>query len=193
MDSDIIEEWLYYDDGIYATSIGASGNPIYWASMFPAASLVPYEGTNLTKVALYENSYNTNPITVAIYLGGVTAPDMMVSTMNYSPIGGDIFHEVELTTPVPIDGTQNLWIVFTEEGDYPANACADTGDPNNRWVSLDNVEWQDVAEAGVPGYGWMLRGFVTNARGNTMELKPIATKPHAPLNGKAIQLKSAKQ
>ena len=84
-------------------------------------------------------------------------------------------------------------VVMAEQDEHPATACADTGDPNNRWISLDGVEWQDVAEAGVPGYGWMLRGFVTNGRGETMELKPIATKPHAPLNGKTIQLKSAKQ
>ncbi|MBQ6729802.1 MAG: T9SS type A sorting domain-containing protein, partial [Bacteroidales bacterium] len=157
-----ISEWLYYDDGTYGTSIGVGGGVIYWGTMFPAASIAPYAGTNLTKVALYENSYNTNVVTVNIYLGGTTAPGTMVSTMNYSPVGGDAFHEVALTTPVAIDGTQNLWIVFSENGTYPANACADTGDPNNRWVSLDGADWMDVAEAGVPGYGWMIRGFVTN-------------------------------
>jgi hypothetical protein len=165
-----MEEWLYYDDGVYGTSIGVGGGVIYWGTMFPAASLVPYAGTNLTKVALYENSYNTSTVTVNIYLGGTTAPGTMVSTMNYNPVGGDAFNEVTLTTPVAIDGTQNLWIVFSENGTYPANACADTGEPNNRWVSLDGSEWMDVAEAGVPGYGWMIRGFVTNqAKGGVVE------------------------
>jgi len=157
-----MSEWLYYDDGTYATSIGVNGGVIYWASMFPAASIASYAGTNLTKVALYENSYNTDVVTVNIYLGGTTAPGTLVSTMNYNPVGGEAFHEVALTTPVAIDGTQNLWIVFSENGTYPANACADTGDPNNRWVSLDGADWMDVATAGVSGYGWMIRGFVTN-------------------------------
>ncbi len=173
-----MEDWIYYDDGTYATSIGA-GAPIYWGSMFPSASLAPYAGTNLTKVALYENSYNTSTVTVNIYLGGTTAPQTLVSTMTYTPVGGDAFHEVNLTTPVAIDGTQNLWIVFLEDGQYPANACADTGEPNNRWVSLDGVEWMDVAEAGVPGYGWMIRGFVTN-QGKGGMVENIALEPMKP-------------
>ena len=173
-----MEDWIYYDDGTYATSIGA-GQVIYWGSMFPAASIAPYAGTNLTKVALYENSYNTSTVTVNIYLGGTTAPGTLVSTMNYTPVGGDAFHEVNLTTPVAIDGTQNLWIVFVEDGQYPANACADTGDPNNRWVSLDGADWMDVASAGVPGYGWMIRGFVTN-QGKGGMVENIALEPMKP-------------
>ena len=157
-----VEEWLYYDDGTYATSIGVNGGTIWWASMFPANVLTPYAGTSLTKVALYENSYNTDQVTVSIYLGGANAPQTLVSTQNFNPVGADDFHEVTLNTPVAIDGTQNVWIVFSEYGTYPANACADTGDANNRWCSLDGSEWMDVATAGVPGYGWMIRGFVTN-------------------------------
>ena len=157
-----VEEWLYYDDGTYATSIGVGGGTIWWASMFPANVLTPYAGTSLTKVALYENSYNTDQVTVSIYLGGANAPQTLVSTQNFNPVGADDFHEVTLNTPVAIDGTQNVWIVFSEYGTYPANACADTGDANNRWCSLDGSEWMDVATAGVPGYGWMIRGFVTN-------------------------------
>ena len=176
-----MSEWLYYDDGTYATSIGVGGGVIYWASMFPAASIAPYAGTSLTKVALYENSYNTDQVTVSVYLGGSNAPQTMVSTMNYNPVGGDAFHEVTLSTPVAIDGTQNLWIVFSENGTYPANACADTGDPNNRWVSLDGSDWMDVASAGVPGYGWMIRGFVTNeGKGGMVEniaIEPVPAKP----------------
>ncbi|MBO7617660.1 MAG: T9SS type A sorting domain-containing protein, partial [Bacteroidales bacterium] len=159
----LIEEWLYYDDGTYATNVGTgSATTIYWASMFPAASLVPYAGTNLTKVALYENSYNTNTVTVSICLGGTTAPGTVASTQTFTPAGGNAFQEVTLTTPVAIDGTQNVWIVMAEVGEHPATACADTGDPNNRWISLDGSAWQDLASAGLPGYGWMIRGFVTN-------------------------------
>ena len=65
-----------------------------------------------------------------------------------------------LTTPVGIDGTQNLWITFNENGTYPANACEDTGEANNRWVSENGNEWADLASAGLFGYGWMIRGFL---------------------------------
>ncbi len=175
-----IAEWLYYDNGTYATSIGFGdgGGVIYWGSMFPAASLTGYAGTNLTKVALFENEYNISPVTVNIYLGGTTAPGTLVSTQNFTPVGGEAFHEVTLTTPVGIDGTQNLWITFNENGTYPANACDDTGEANNRWVSENGSEWADLASAGLPGYGWMIRGFVTNSRGGMVEniaLEPAPT------------------
>lgn len=155
------EGWIYYDNSIYTgTNIGTGGGRIYWASMFPASGLTPYIGTTLTKIALYENSYNSAPITVSICLGGADAPSTVVSMMDYNPVGGDAFHEVTLFTPVFIDGTQNLWIVFTEYGTYPATTCYDTGYANNRWVSLNGVEWMDVATAGLPGYGWMIRGYL---------------------------------
>ena len=66
--------------------------------------------------------------------------------------GDNEFMEITLNTPVAIDGTQNLWIMFYQSGEtYPADACADTGDANNRWVSLDGSQWYDLAEAGLPG------------------------------------------
>ncbi len=176
-----IAEWLYYDDGTYSTSIGfgAGGGVIYWGSMFPAASLTEYAGTNLTKVALFENEYNTSPVTVNIYLGGTTAPATLVSTQEFNPVGGEAFHEVTLTTPVGIDGTRNLWITFNENGTYPANACEDTGEANNRWVSEDGSEWVDLATAGLTGYGWMIRGFVTNSRGGMVENIALEPAPMA--------------
>ena len=160
-----INEWLYYDDGTYATSVGTNdaSATIYWATMFPAAELANYAGTNLTKVAAFEfASSNTTPKTVTIYLGGTTAPGTAYSTKTYTPsVDGD-FEEITLDTPVAIDGTQNLWIVCSQMGTHPAQACADAGYPNNRWISLDGNAWQDLASAGLPGYGWLLRGFVTN-------------------------------
>ncbi len=179
-----IEEWIYYDDGTYATNVGTgdASATIYWASMFPAASLAPYAGTNLTKVAVYENSYNTNPITVTVYLGGTTAPGTAYSNQTFAPTGNE-FQEVTLDTPVAIDGTQNLWIVMAEQGEHPATACADTGEPNNRWISLDGNAWQDLASAGLPGYGWMIRGFVTNQAKGTVENIAIEPAPAMPVTG----------
>jgi hypothetical protein len=84
--------------------------------------------------------------------------------------GDQQFMEINLNNAVPVDGTQNLWITFYQSGEnYPADACSDTGEANNRWVSIDGVEWLDLAAAGLPGYGWMIRGFVTN-QGKSGEL-----------------------
>ena len=171
-----MEEWIYYDNGVYEDAIGTGGSTVYWAAMFPAASLAPYAGTNLTKVAMYEDpSLNTDVVTVYVYLGGTSAPANLVSTQTFNPTGAEGFHEVTLNTPVGVDGTQNLWIAFSEYGTYPATACASTGDPNGRWISLDNVTWEDVAGYGLD-YTWMIRGFLTNqAKGmaENIVLEPV--------------------
>ena len=151
--------WMYYDDGVQATSIGVGGGTIYWGIMLPASTLT---GNTLEKVAVYENDYNTDPITLLIYSGGDTAPagDAIYSMM-YTPVGGDAFHEITLEAPVTFDASQNLWIVLSENGTYPANASVDGGDANGRWISLDGTEWMDVAAAGVPGYCWMIRAYLS--------------------------------
>ena len=181
--------WLYYDYGICTDAIGLTdGGSFYWGVMFPAGS---YQGNMVTKVSMYDYAAHTGNILV--YQGGTNAPGTLVGQQAYTCTGSEDFVEWEFTAPVVIDPTQILWIVMNNDnGQYVASACANTGDANGRWISTDGVEWGDVATYGFD-FTWMLRGFVTNGRGETMELKPIATKPHAPLNGKAIQLKSAKQ
>jgi hypothetical protein len=166
-----VSEWLYYDDGTYATSVGAGGT-LYWGTMFPAASLAPYAGTSLTKVALH-TSY-AGSATLNVYVGGAQPGGSPAATQTFTMPGDQEFMEIDVNTPVAIDGTQNLWITFYQSGvTYPADACADTGDANNRWVSIDGASWMDLATAGLPGYGWMIRGFVTNqAKGGEIASLP---------------------
>ena len=156
-----INEWLYYDDGEMAGALGAGG-AIYWAIMFPAASLQAYAGTNLTQVAVMEYD-SPGTYTANIYLGGTSAPATLVSTQEFSATGTVDWKYVNLDTPVAIDGTQNLWITMYQAGiTYPATACVNTGDPNGRWVSTNGTQWIDVTTAGDFNYTWLIRGFVTN-------------------------------
>ena len=112
--------WMYYDNGTYATNVGAGGD-VYWGTMFPASMITE---NRLTKVALYENSNNVGTITLNVYSGGDTAPGTQIYSQNITPVGGDAFHEITLASPVTIDPSQNLWIVFHQAGDaYPATAC----------------------------------------------------------------------
>ena len=151
--------WLYYDDGTYAMSVGAGGS-LYWGMMIPSASLTPYSGNALTKVALYSVSSGT--ATLSIYLGGNTAPaGLPVVTQSFTMLDSYGFMEIDLNDMVAIDGTQNLWVVFYNQGvDFPASACNDTGEANNRWVSFDGGAWYDFANLGLSGYGWMIRAYV---------------------------------
>ena len=153
--------WVYYDNGEYVDGIGTtSGAPFYWAVMFPAGS---YSGNTVSKVSMYDgNGFNGQ---VQIYQGGTTAPQgSALYTQNVTTTGSGDFVEFNLTTPVSVDPAQNLWIVmYFQNGasSYVASACANTGDPNGRFVSLDGTSWDDIAALGLD-YTWMLRAYVAN-------------------------------
>ena len=180
-----VEEWLYYYDenATQISPIGTgSATDVYWGIMFPADVLTPYAGTSLTKIAMYQIAdYNSSPVTVNIFLGGSNAPQTLMSATTYTPSVFDDFQEVTLSTAVPIDGTQNLWITVKENGSYPALGVATTGNANARWISLDGSAWEDVAGYGL-NYDWLISGFVTNqAKGG--EITPIEFTPGvAPAN-----------
>ena len=162
--------WLYYDNGTYATSIGAGGT-LYWGSMFPPDLLTQYDGTMLTKVAIH-TSYEGSA-TLNVYVGGSQPSGSPSATQTFTMVGDGDFMEISLDNPVEIDATQNLWITFYQSGvTYPADACEDTENANNRWVSIDGNSWMDLAAAGLPGYGWMIRGYVETI--NTDCPKPLA-------------------
>ena len=63
---------------------------------------------------------------------------------------------------LPIDHTQNLWIVLeTDEGFvYPAAVCPMTDDANGRWFKYKGV-WKDLTEYGL-NYTWLLRAYIEN-------------------------------
>ena len=162
---------LFYDNGEYATMMGA-GCYFNWAVMFPTEMLQETGVFFLNKIALYEDSQNTHDLKLKIHLGGDTAPGETVCSEIFTPTGETGFQFHELDSHILIDGTQNLWIVFEQLGFegpndmYPASASNDvSGDPNGRWTSCENNNWIDLAEAGMPGYTWMIRAYGINLVG----------------------------
>ena len=165
-------EWLYYDNGVNQDGIGGPAS-FYWGIMFPAASLNPYNGSYLTKVSIFDFAQSEGDIN--IYYGGTTAPGTLVHTQPYATTGVGAFVEYDLTSALPIDITENLWVIFsTGQGtNYPASCCSDTGDPNGRWISMDGAVWEDVASYGLYDT-WMIRAMVSSsAKAEVSELKAL--------------------
>ncbi len=161
-----VEDWLYYDNGEYATGIGASGSEFWWGIKLDVSA---YAGASLTKVSVYDYAYMEGD--VMIYQTEGTPYGEPAQQQSISLTGSSQFVEFVLNTPYTIDASQPLWIVmhYISGDSWPAAASNDTGDPNGRWVSLDNYDWQDLTNYGL-NYTWMLRGFVTNASGRTIAL-----------------------
>ena len=180
--------WVFYDDGVNVDAIGlTAGGSFYWGVLFPAGQ---YAGNSLTKVSMYDYSAHTGNIMV--YQGGATAPGTLLYQQPYTCTGSEDFVEWTMNTPVAINPTQNLWIVMNNnDGQYVASCCANTGDPNGRWISIDGTAWQDLVDAGLD-YTFMLRAYVANgAKGeyiasvNNWDAASQMVKKAAPVKGES--------
>ena len=154
-------EWLYYDNGINETALGYVGASVHWGIMFPSEDLEYYNGTLVTKVSLFD--YEMHEGNFKIYYGGDEAPELLIHTQPYSCKGLKEFVEFELTAPIPIDASFNLWVVFTNtNGNYVAPISKDTGNKNGRWMSTDGQSWADIGTMPSLAGTFMVRAFVTN-------------------------------
>ena len=155
---------LRYDNNSYYTGVGSTTPGTWtWGVMYPGKMIT---GTQLTQIAIYETSYNTEDFTVNIYSGGDDAPSNMIGTQTVTPLGEDGWHMVTLETPITINKGENLWITLTETGTYVINACQNT-EPNNQWVY--NGGWNNIGDlvSSLAGYGWMIRANIVPQEGAT--------------------------
>jgi len=164
-----IYQWLYYDNGVYKRSLGGDNEPIiFWSIRFDVADLEPYAGSSLKKVSLYD--VGAGIYQLWIYVGGETAPRTLVWSQNMTLCNAQAWHEESLNLPIVIPENEPLWIVVGQQGlNRPAAACADMGNPNGRWVSLDGEHWTDLVNYNMH-YTWMLRAYVTNRSGRIQPL-----------------------
>ena len=150
-------QWYYYDNGVNTDAIGTSGGNLWWGIMLPSGS---FTGNTLTKVAAYDYMAMTG--TASIYQGGTNAPaGAAIGTVNVTFTGSNQFVEFNFSNPVTINPQQNVWVVFYNGSGaaFPAAVCANTGDANGRWVSLDGSTWEDLTSYGID-YTFMVRAYI---------------------------------
>lgn len=149
---------LHYDNGSYASSMGAGGT-LYWAVRFPTSVLTSY--TTLSSVRLwdaYAGSYE-----VRICQGGTDAPGTQLASQTFSLNGTGAWFDATLSTPVTIDPTQALWIVlYNSDVTYPAAGSTYVGNPDGSWVSLDGNTWAQIYTYGNFYYTWMVRPVLSS-------------------------------
>lgn len=159
--------WMGYDDGVNIANLGGNDIPggqsanMYWGIRIPAEDLTEYEGGYLTKIALWTNHFTLGPFTANIYQGGAPVEENLNLSMTFLPNIVEQMTEVELSTAIALEPEQDLWIMLNQSGaTSPASVCANTGDPNGRFVSTDGVNWIDLATLGLD-YTFMVRGYIT--------------------------------
>ena len=159
---------LYYDNGQYTQSIGTN-DEFLWGIRFEPNELT---GRNyLTNVEIYVPYEGAGSYQLFIFQGGTTAPQTEVAaqTAVFSDDAEVSWQTIHLNTPVAIDASQSLWVVFyTVSVAYPAAACYFTGDYNGSMLSLDGSSWSTVqaASEGELDYTWMIRAITSATAGD---------------------------
>ena len=151
--------WVYYDDGQRINNFGPGNYPFYWAVMYPANTL---DYTELYKIGFFTTALNTEDITVSVANGGDNPSlGQVIYRKTYNPDSYVGMFTVEPEGPISFDNTKNLWIMLNAPSGYPATICANTGDPNTRWYSMDGTTWGDLATTSAGGqkndYSFMIR------------------------------------
>jgi hypothetical protein len=158
-----VAEWIHWDDGVNYTSIGTGGAAEFdVAARWEPAQLVNYDGTAVTQVAFFPAEAAAT-YKVRVWTGGnISGPANMVVDQTVSnPVIGS-WNYVTLTTPVPIDITQELWVGYyinTTTG-YPAG-CDDGPRVDGYGNMMNFGGWQTLYQINPElDYNWNIQAYV---------------------------------
>ena len=176
-----IEEWIQYDDGANAQAIGLSGGGAFEVSAYwPASSMAQYVGTNLTEVEVYINDATTTAMVKIYGAGTPTEPGALLAEKNFDGTASS-WITVVLDSPVAITG-EDIWIGYYGDAPSPPEffagcdagpAVAGFGD----MLSMDGITFESMSIAYGLDYNWNIHGFLTNADGEVVTLKPVEATP----------------
>ncbi len=133
------------------------GDRTYWAHRYSASVLMADAGMAIEKVSFY--SRRAGEYTVGIYKGDVATITEFVYQQNYTATAGS-WQDIVFTQPVPIDYTQDLWVVFYSDVFKPASYCS-YSDANVADASL-------YSQSGVSSWSrlndrsWLMKTYLTD-------------------------------
>jgi hypothetical protein len=163
-----VDAWIHWDDGVnYGNSIGGPLEFSVGARWTPE-QLIDYEGASVIQISFFPDE-PTATYKVRVWVGEEGA-NMVVDQL-CSPISGQ-WNTVMLTTPVPIDITQELWVGYyinTPTG-YPAGV--DNGPAIDGYGNMIYFGgWQTLLEINPDlDYNWNIAAHIMTVAGVTMPL-----------------------
>jgi len=172
-------EWMSWDTGINdlgnAIGLTAAGS-FFVASHWNPADLVDYDGAEITKIEFLPSELET--FIMHVWTGPNAGT--LVSSEPVTTVDVGEYQEVELSSPVTIDASQELWFgyeVIQAGLTHPAGtddgpAVQELGD----MISLDGTSWTGMSAAYDLDYNWLLAAYVEGADGEAIVLsKPRKT------------------
>jgi len=169
-----VEGWLGWNTGITDDAIG--GPELFNAAIkFGIADLGGYqdEGFDLTHVRF--EPYLAEGATPASYSVRVwtgsdaqLGPTTLLVDQAVPSVTFDEWNEIELTNPVPISGTEPLWVgvyITAAVDQYPLACDAGPAVPGKGGlISVDGLTWDQLSDFGINS-NWMIEAYVEPASG----------------------------
>jgi uncharacterized repeat protein (TIGR02543 family) len=158
-----VETWIHWDDGENYNAIGVGeANTWYGAIRFEPTDIFGYNGMEVTKVRVYI-SYLPSSASVIVLQGADAVSLIELANQEFIPVA-DSWNEIELTAPVLIDASLELWIVIEIEdpgaGVFPLGCdVATDADGKSNLVSFDFVDWDFLTTYGLQG-DWNIQALV---------------------------------
>jgi hypothetical protein len=172
-----IDEWIHWDNGVNAgNSIGTGGAVEFdVAARWDVSQLANFEGASVTQIAYFPVE-PTATYRVRVWIGAGAAN--LVCDQAVTPIVGQ-WNTATLTTPVPVDITQELWVgyyVNTPTG-YPAGV--DAGPAVDGYGDMMNFGgWQTLIQINPDlDFNWNISAHLMTVAGATMPLSKV-TEPN---------------
>ncbi|NTV83112.1 MAG: T9SS type A sorting domain-containing protein, partial [Bacteroidales bacterium] len=165
------DEWIHWDDGVNTGIAFGTGAAVEFdvAARYEPAQLAIYEGASITEIAFFaaelQCTYN-----LRVWVGPM-AEFMVVDQLVPDPIIGE-WNYVALTTPLPLDITQDLWVGYyvNAQTGYPAGA--DNGPAIDGYGNMINFGgWQTTLEINPEfNYNWNIAAHLVTETGIPMLL-----------------------
>ena len=156
------EDTIHYDGNpIFGVGL-TSGGTFEGAIRLTPTEIGPYDGWDLISLLFYYYIGDYNG-TVKIYGQGTpsSAGDLITSEP-YSVLGTQIWWRVDLSSPVSIDASQDIWVSLTvphAAGEYPLGMDAGPAvDGKGDWIYCYG-EWTEMQDHGRDG-NWNIRAIV---------------------------------
>ena len=146
---------LQYGTGNMTNGFGYSEGT-YWAQRYPVSTLNDYVGMAVEKVAFY--SSNAGYYAVSVYKGDIAHPTELLHQQSYNATAGS-WQDIVFPSPVIIDYTKDLWIVFYSETNNPASYCSysSTGVEDASFYSQTGQQWEFMTDR-----SWLIKTYLTN-------------------------------
>ena len=153
---------LQYGTGNCIGGVGTNteGTRTSWAQRFPVSMLQEYTGMAIEKVDFYVRTGKYGEYTVGIYKEvEMDEIELVYQQTYYATAAG--WQEIVFPSPVTIDYTHDLWVVFSSCVYKPASICFMSNHYDALLYSYDQsgiLYWNHRAE----DWSWMMKTYLTD-------------------------------